>query len=275
MTEFALEVLLHWVAVALYILAAVLLANAVIFDHPRRVRWGGALAAAGLVPHAAALLLRWRAVGHGPYMMKYEVLSSNAFMAVAALLVVLAWRRSSAWLSLVVMPGAIVLVAVALFSSPEARSLPPTLRSAWLVFHVFLAKVSAATFLLSVAASAVLLWKRAGRTWQWLGRAPGPESLEVYVVRFLQFGFVFWTATVAAGAVWANASWGRYWGWDAVETWSLVTWIAYGSVIHVRLFFRPRPVTIAWLTVGAFSVFVLTGLVLPYAIPSMHSAYMQ
>jgi cytochrome c-type biogenesis protein CcsB len=275
MSEFAVEVTLHWAAVAFYIVAAALLVNAVIFDRPTRVPWGTGAAALGLLPHAAALLLRWRAVGHGPYTLKYEVLSSNAWMAVAALTIVLARRRSSAWLSIVVMPVAVLLIAVGLFSSPEARDLPPTLRSMWLVFHVTFAKISAAAFLLSVAAASTLLWKRAGRPWRWLERAPSAEALEAYAVRFVGFGFVFWTATIAAGAVWANVSWGRYWGWDAVETWSLVTWLAYAVVLHVRLLFRPPPAVTARITLGAFGVFVLTGLVLPYVIPSMHSAYMQ
>jgi ABC-type transport system involved in cytochrome c biogenesis permease subunit len=275
MNEFALEVALHWAAVSLYVVAAALLAHAVIFDHPRRVPWGLWAAALGLVPHAAALVLRWREVGHGPYMLKYEVLSSNAFVAVAALVLVLARRRANAWLSLVVMPGAIVLIAVALFSSPEARQLPPTLRSMWLVYHIAFAKMSAAAFLLSLASSAVLLWKRADRGWAWIRRAPAIDALDAYVVRFAQFGFVFWTATVAAGAVWANASWGRYWAWDGMETWSLVTWITYGALLHVRRFYRPRAAVTAWMSIGAFAVFVLGALVLPYAMPSMHSAYMQ
>ena len=275
MTGFELQVALHWIAVAFYLPAAAVLASGAIFGGPRRVAWGRWLAAAGLVPHGAALVLRWRAVGHGPYMMKYEVLSSNAWIAVAALAFVLWRRRDLAWLSLVVMPAAVLLVAVALFSSPEARDLPPTLRSMWLVFHVLFAKISAAGFLLSVTSSALLLLKGRAGALAWLGRVPPAEALDAYAVRFIGFGFVFWSATVAAGAIWANESWGRYWAWDAVETWSLVTWLAYATVLHVRLFFRPSETTTAWLSIGAFAVFVLTALVLPYAIPSLHAAYMQ
>jgi len=99
--------------------------------------------------------------------------------------------------------------------------------------------------------------------------------LDAYTVRFVGFGFLFWTIAIAAGAIWANQSWGRYWGWDAIETWSLVSWLAYGTLLHARLFFRLRPVPTAWSSVAAFAVFVLALLVLPFLVPSLHAAYFQ
>lgn len=86
---------------------------------------------------------------------------------------------------------------------------------------------------------------------------------------------MFWTITIAAGAIWANQSWGRYWGWDPIETWSLIAWIAYGLLLHARLFFRLRHVGTARASLGAFAVFTLTLLMLPFLIPSMHAAYFQ
>ncbi len=275
MSGFGIEVLLHWIAVGLYIVAAMLFANAVIFDHPRRVRWGMATAAAGLVPHGIALLLRWSEAGHGPYMLKYEVLSSNTWIAVAVLLIVLARRRDWAALALVVMPVSILMIALGLFTNPEMRELPPTLRSIWLVFHVTFAKVSAAAFLLSMASAVLLLLKARERGGAWLDRVPTAEVLQTLAVRFIGFGFIFWTVTVVAGAIWANQSWGRYWGWDVIETWSLVTWLCYGIFLHVMFFFKPKAVATAWGVIGCFAVFVLTLLILPFLMPSLHSAYFQ
>lgn len=275
MSRFAIEVTLHWVAVAAYMLAFALLANAVIFGHPRRVRFGLAAAAVGLAPQAAALVIRWIASGHGPYMLKYEVLSSNAFVAVLFLLVFV-WRqpRWSAF-ALVVLPAAILSIAIGLFSSPHLRELPPSLRSVWLVFHITFAKLSAAAFLMSVASAVLLLLKRRASPPPWTERLPGVESLDAYIVRFVGFGFLFWSVTVIAGAIWANESWGRYWGWDAVETWSLISWLVYGSLLHARLFFRLRPVATARWAIACFAIFILTILILPFLMPSLHSAYFQ
>jgi cytochrome c-type biogenesis protein CcsB len=274
-TRFAVEVTLLWIAVGLYGLSAAFFANAVIFGHPQRVRWARWLALAGLLPHGAAIVLRWVAVGHGPYILKYEVLASNSWIAVAALLLFL-WRRPT-WgaLALVVLPLSILAMGFGLFSNSEVREIPPSLRSIWLIFHITFAKLSAASFLLSLAAAVVILLRSRKTAWKWMERAPPSDVLDAYEVRFIGFGFLFWTITIAAGSIWAHQSWGRYWGWDAIETWSLVSWLAYGSVLHARLFFRLKPTATAWFSVGAFAVFILALLILPFIMPSLHAAYFQ
>lgn len=272
-SRFAVETTLHWAGVALYIAATVVLVYAVVFVRPRAVRWGLAGAALGLVPHAVAIGLRWAAVGHGPYMLRYEVLSSNAWVAIAVLLFVL-WRRPD-WsaLAVVVMPLAILAVAVGLFSNPESRELPPTLRSIWLVFHITFAKISAAAFLLSLGAAVLLLLRERPPRARWLERLPATAALDALVVRSVGFGVIFWTVTIAAGAIWGNQSWGRYWGWDPIETWALVAWLAYGSFLHLRFFFKLGPRATAWLSIACFAVFILALLVLPMVMTSLHTAY--
>src|SRR5574341_2075078 len=100
------------------------------------------------------------------------------------------------------------MLGFGLFSSPEARDLPPTLRSIWLVFHVVLTKLAVGAFILSVASAIILFRKLGGASDRLVGRLPRPEVIEAHMVRFVGFGFVFWTAAVAAGAIWANESWG-------------------------------------------------------------------
>ena len=208
--------------------------------------------AVGLVPHTAALLLRYVRVGHGPYMLKYEVLSSNTWIAVA-MLILFVWRRPNwAPLALIVLPASILMMGLGLFTNPEARSLPPTLRSLWLVFHVVFNKLAVGAFLLSLASAIVLLRKLGGASGQWLDRLPGPEVIEAYTVRFVGFGFVFWTTTIGAGAIWANA-----------------------ILLHARIFFRIKARAAAWGTIACFVLSVLTVLIFPFIFPSLHSAYFQ
>jgi cytochrome c-type biogenesis protein CcsB len=274
-SPFAVEAALHWIAVALYIAGIVMFAWAASLPGAasvRRARW---VTAAGLVPHGVALVIRWGAVGHGPYMMKYEVLSSNAWIAIVMLLVFV-WRRPGwAPLGVIALPASILMVGFGLFSDPAARDLPPTLRSMWLVFHIVFNKLAVGAFILSLAAAIVLLRKLAGASGRVLDRLPGPDVVEAHMVRFVGFGFVFWTATIVAGAIWANQSWGRYWGWDPIEVWALVTWLGYGSLLHARLFFRLRPRSTAWGTCACFVLSVLTVFVFPFLIPSLHAAYFQ
>ncbi|MFV2073399.1 MAG: cytochrome C biogenesis protein ResC, partial [Thermoanaerobaculales bacterium] len=132
MSEFGVEAVLHWTAAGLYILATIAIVSGSLFEKPERSRWGLWIAGLGLAPHSLALLLRWQAAGHGPYMMRYEVLSSDAWVIVVVLLVFL-WRKPN-WspVAAIVLPIAFLMIALAVFSNPEIRTLPPTLRSVWL-----------------------------------------------------------------------------------------------------------------------------------------------
>jgi len=275
MNGFILEASLHWAAVALYILGTALFAYALIFSRPGAVRWAVWVTGAGLLPHSAALALRYFAVGHGPYMLKYEVLSSNTWIAVVMLLLFVWRRRDWSVVALVVMPACILMMGLGLFSNPEARNLPPTLRSMWLVFHVFFNKLAVGAFLLSAGASVALLLKERGVKVRFLDKLPDSGVIEAYTIRFVGFGFVFWSTTIGAGAIWANQSWGRYWGWDPIETWSLVTWLCYGALLHARFFFRLRGKAVAWGVLACFLVSILTVMIFPFVFPSLHSAYFQ
>ncbi len=275
MTPLAQEALFHWIAVVFYIGGLMAFAYAQIFAHPEKVAQAKWLTVVGLVLHAVALGLRYVHVGHGPYLMKYEVLSSDAWMAVAMLLFFL-WRKPN-WsaLALVALPVVILMMGIGMFTNPEARNLPPTLRSIWLVFHILFTKLALGAFVLSLASAVVLLRKLDGATGRWLDRLPGVDVLEANTVRFIGFGFVFWTTTIGMGAIWANQSWGRYWGWDPIESWSFVTWLAFAVLLHARLFFRLNARKTAWATIACFVLSILTALVFPFIFPSMHSAYFQ
>lgn len=275
MTPFVSEAIFHWSAVALYIAGVIGFAYSLIFRHPERVRLSLALTAGGLSLHAVALALRYVHVGHGPYMMKYEVLSSNAWITILLLILFIARRPTWAALSLVALPAAILMMGFGLFTNPEARNLPPTLRSVWLVFHILFNKLAVGAFVLSLASAIALLRKLDGKTGRWLDKLPGPDVVDAFTFRFVGFGFVFWTTTIGAGAIWANQSWGRYWGWDPIETWSFVTWLAYAILLHCRVFFKPDARTAAWSVIACFALSVLTVLIFPFLFPSMHAAYFQ
>ncbi len=276
MTTFPVETILLLSAIALYSAAMGLLAHAVIFRHSERIRWGLWATLLGLVPHSASLLLRWVSVGHGPYMMRYEVLSSNAWIATLMLLV-FTWRRRRMTVAAPLVLSAIILMmGFGIFSNPEAHDLPPSLRSVWLVFHVLFSKLSTGAFLLSAGSSIALLRRlsdRHGRSFpDWL---PASDVLDAFVIWFIGFGMIFWTTAIAAGAIWANQSWGRYWGWDPLEIWALVMWLCYGLLLHARRFLKLSPRSTAWGSLLCFGVSVLSIFILPALVSSLHDSYFR
>jgi len=184
--------------------------------------------------HTGGLGLRWYASAHAPWSNAYE---ATVYIAWAAALGGVLLSRQSLWL-----PSATsLLAAAALFVAhlsgmdPQITPLVPVLKSRWLVIHV--STITASYGFLGLGALVALLS---------LGlRAFAPASAsarlrmalaELYsdTTRLLRLGFVLLTIGTMFGAVWANASWGRYWGWDAKETWTLITILTYTVILHLR-----------------------------------------
>ena len=128
--------------------------------------------------------------------------------------------------------------AITLLYRPSAP-LVPALRSTWLVVHVSAAIISGGVFLLSNTVAGTYLWldrmERKGERKSWAKRLPTLETLDQLSYRLVAFVFPLWTFAIIAGAIWAEAAWGRYWGWDPKETWAFITWILYAAYLHARV----------------------------------------
>lgn len=273
--SYRLETAFHWAGVACYAAAAVGYAIEVFFSKEAAGRWGLRLGALGLAPHGAALAARWLASGHGPYMARAEVLSSNAWIA-AALFLAVAWRTPRLrGAGIVVMPASLLALGVSVFLDPRARALPPSLRSVWLVFHVLFAKLAAGGLLVALGAAALYLLKERRPASGFASRLPALDILDAYSQRFAGFGFVFWTVMIAAGAIWADQSWGRYWSWDPIETWSLVTWLSLGAYLHLRRFHGWRGARAAAMLSFCFALSLGTLLAVPLLVKTLHGEYFQ
>jgi len=72
------------------------------------------------------------------------------------------------------------------------------------------------------------------RFFRFLDALPTPRELEALAFRLNAIGFVLWTFTLIAGAIWAEHAWGRYWGWDPKEVWTFVIWVIYAAYLHAR-----------------------------------------
>lgn len=266
---------LHWTAVAFYILAAWFFAVEFCFGGENGSRRGERAAAAGLAVHSAAIALRWWSVGHGPYMTRYEVLSSDAWMAVAVYLMVSRLRGGLKHTGLVVLPLSFLLMAAGLLTDSSVSYLPPSLRGVWLVFHILFAKIAAGSLCIAFGAAALYLVKESRPGWGLSARLPSLEIMDENAHRFTSFGFIFWSIMIAAGAIWADQSWGRYWAWDPVETWSLITWLLFGVSLHARRFHGLRGRGAAWLTSACFAVSLFTLFAVPFVTGSLHTEYFK
>ena len=213
-------------------------------------RMGLALTVVGFGVALAGVVLRGVAAGRAPWGNMLEFVTT-AMVAVVAVYLVLVWRTGARWLGLPVATLAALGngLAVTVFYVAVAP-LVPALHSVWFLIHIMAATISAAAFNLGALTALLYLLKTraerrrtasdagpdatSGRTSGYLARLPDARSLDRISYRFHAFGFPLWTFTVAAGAIWAQFAWGRYWGWDPKETWALVTWVVYACYLHAR-----------------------------------------
>jgi cytochrome c-type biogenesis protein CcsB len=149
--------------------------------------------------------------------------------------------------------------AVTLLYRPSAP-LMPALKSPWLVIHVSAAIISGGVFLLAncIAGTYLILdrYEQKGIRPVWAEKLPTLESLDNLSYRLVALVFPLWTFSVIAGAIWAEAAWGRYWGWDPKETWAFITWVAYAAYLHARVTVGWRGRKAAWLCLLAGSTFL-------------------
>jgi len=208
--------------------------------------------------HLAGVLSRGIAAGRVPWGNMYEFSTTGAMVATGIYL--LLYRRLDLrWLGIFIVPAVLITLgtAVMLLYRPVAP-LVPALQSGWLVIHVATAILSGGVFLVSnaIAATYLILERRDGDRPMWAQRIPSLDALDQMAYRLIAFIFPIWTFSIIAGAIWAEAAWGRYWGWDPKETWAFITWVGYAAYLHARVTVGWRGRRAAWLALIAGSTYL-------------------
>lgn len=264
----------NWGVVIVYVLATIATVAGVLFKKGNLERTSYWIAGFGLMLHSIVIAIRWVEVGHGPYMAPSEVLSSDAWMVMACYLVFMRWYPRIKPTSMIAFPATFLLLALSMFYDPGIRTLPATFRSVWLIIHIALYKISLATLVIAFAFSVFYLLKKR-RDSGWLQRLPATDTIDIYIYRFAGFGFIFWTIGMLAGSIWAYQSWGRFWGWDPTETWSLITCLMFGAYLHLRRFYQWKGVRAAWFFIACFLLSLVTIFVMATLSSSIHSEYFR
>lgn len=100
---------------------------------------------------------------------------------------------------------------------------------------------------------------------------PSAETLDGLMYKLAGVAFAGLALLLITGAVWANESWGRYWGWDAKEVGALVAWLTYAGFLHSRIAYGWRGRTSAYFAIVAFLFVIFTYLGVSYLLPGLHS----
>jgi cytochrome c-type biogenesis protein CcsB len=245
------------------------------------VRVGMALAVAGVLAHTGAVVTRGLAVHRAPWGNMYEFVT--ALTCVAALFFLFVMIRYRAWALGVFVLGAVVitlgLTETLIYTA--AGQLVPALQSYWLSIHVTAMTLATGIFFVAAVLGVVYLavdrYTRkvaAGRAQPGnalVRRLPTVEQLDRLTYRTIVFGFPIWTFGVIAGAIWADQAWGRYWGWDPVETWAFITWVLYAAFLHARATAGWRGRRAHYIQLLGFTSLMFNILVVQVFIAGLHS----
>jgi cytochrome c-type biogenesis protein CcsB len=183
-------------------------------------------------------------------------------------------RKSPFALSATAVLGSMTLMVAHLsFMDPEITNLVPVLKSYWLTLHVSVITGSYGFLGLGAILGLINMILLALSDKKNLARISATiDELTVINYKTLTLGLYFLTIGTFLGAVWANESWGRYWGWDPKETWSLITIVIYSLVIHSRMIPGLKDVySFNILSLFAFSSVLMTYFGVNYYLSGMHS----
>lgn len=247
-------------------------------------RWGQfavALTVLGAVFHLGSVAIRGIAVDRVPWGNMYEFTLVVGLVATIAWLITLIRMPKLSYLGLFVMLPVVLLMFLAGTLYTKASKLVPALQSYWLAIHVSSIAVAEGILLTSAALTGAYLVRArydriaatggSGRFAQWGARLPAAASLDKAAYRTVAFAFPIYTAGVIFGAIWAEAAWGRYWGWDPKETWAFIAWVVYAMYLHARATAGWKGSRAAYINLLGFAAMTFNFFVVNIVISGLHS----
>lgn len=274
--------LLLSVATFALLACAVLYMAGGVFRQQRLFLFGAFTGLGSLLLLTAGILLRWKesydlGYGHAPLSNLYE---SLVFGAWAIMLIYLALEFRTKQRALGIIPSMIAFLAMAYASfstsvDSKIQPLLPALKSNWLIAHVVACFIGYAAFAVSAGMSILYLSRGGGSA------PPNPGSPDGFLPtqpqlddlnhQMVLFGFFWLSIGIITGSVWANSAWGTYWSWDPKETWSLITWLVYASVLHARTMRGWRGKRVAWISMLGFGCVMFTYFGVNFLLQGLHS----
>lgn len=270
MTTF--ELIFFWGTVCSYMGSALWQAYWFIFQTNKGEKWGHLLLYIGLASNIAALISRTAITGYSPLAYRFE---GNMLIAAVVVACFLIWRKrligvSLPALGIVCLPFALLALSLAYSSPINIKEITIVYLSRWLVIHTLFTILAAVCFVFATGSSIFYLLKsryQQGEEPLRLATLPTLDILSELSFRMVLYGFVGWTVMLVSGIFWAKDLWGSYWSWDPVETWSLISWIAWGIYIHLHFTHGWQGKRLAWLCIVSFLVSIISlwgvGLVVP------------
>ncbi|TJZ77208.1 c-type cytochrome biogenesis protein CcsB [Rhodococcus oryzae] len=236
-----------------------------------------ALTLVALTLNVAAIVLRGLATDRWPLGNLYEYALFLCAATVVCWLVAVRKYPIRNLTVFVLAPVVVLLFVAAAAMYNDAAPLVPALRSYWIAIHVTI--IVSACGILTFASTASLLHivavhgranGRGPKAWI-ANRLPSAELLDRVAYRTTIVGFPLYTIGVICGAIWAEAAWGRFWGWDPKETVSFIAWVLYAAYLHARATSGWGTLRASWINVAALATTLFNMFAINFVVSGLHS----
>jgi cytochrome c-type biogenesis protein CcsB len=217
--------------------------------------------------HGVGVVLRGISASRVPWSNMYEFSITGAFIVSLIFLIAMYIKDTRLVATFVSGFTLLVLGTATTAFYVGVKTLPPALQDYWLVIHVIVAVLATAFFNIAAALSVAYLLKTS--TWfktnkgkfavrvnRILAMFPKAPKLEKLSYRFNIIGFILWSFTLIAGAIWAEKAWHRYWGWDTKEVWTFIIWTIYAGYLHANATRGWSGKRSAWLALIGFAAII-------------------
>jgi cytochrome c-type biogenesis protein CcsB len=284
---------LFGITTLLFLFSSIFYVGLLVFKNDQVGKIGFYLAFLGLLVCTAGIGLRWyesyaMGIGRAPLINMFESLVFFAW-SIAFFYVFVEIKFKVRVIGAFVMPLALIAIAYASFGwgmHQQIKPLIPALQSNWLIAHVVTCFIGYAGFTVAFALGFMYLIKeraiirekmRSEQEKQKTGDnshqnyLPSLKIIDDLTNKSIVFGFIWLTAGIITGSIWANEAWGTYWSWDPKETWSIITWFIYALAIHLRFTRGWSGKRIAWLAILGFFSVLFTYFGVNYLLSGLHS----
>ncbi len=264
-----------------YLFASFIYVAAFLFKSNKAGLGGTFFTALTFIVQTVAMGLRWQesyqiGMGHAPLTNMYESLVFFSW-TIAGFYLFLELKFKNRTIGAFALPFAFAAMVFAesgwLKINQEINPLIPALQSNWLIAHVMTCFVGYAAFAVACGIGIMYLIKNvsSNKDEGLIGTLPPLRALDDINHKTMVFGFLWLTAGIITGAIWANSAWGTYWSWDPKETWSLITWFFYAAILHARFTRGWQGAVVAWLAIGGFLCVLFTYYGVNFLLSGLHS----
>jgi cytochrome c-type biogenesis protein CcsB len=243
-------------------------------------RWSVVITVLGALIHTTSIAVRAIAVDAVPWSNMYEFASVAGLVGIVAFLGVI-WRLPALRYlgGFILLPVILLMFLAGTVLYSRAQPLVPALQSYWLAIHVTLVSIAEGALMTSAVLSALYLVKsrqdrrpfQSERLANLAAKLPTAATLDKAAYRVVAFSFPLYTVAIICGAIWAEAAWGRYWGWDPKETWAFIVWVVYACYLHARATAGWKGRAAAWINLAGFAAIIFNFLIVNIVVSGLHS----